>query len=81
MALSRRNSATNCEGPGFTGTYPGAVSHEISTANKLKNRLSAPGECSQFAAKTHFNAESFIPSIKKCTFTKSGPDPRLRHGP
>ena len=32
----------------------------ISTANKLKNRLSAPGECSQFAAKTHFNAESFI---------------------
>jgi len=35
MALCHdENSATNCEGPGFTGTYPGAVKQSVSTALK-----------------------------------------------
>ena len=38
--LWRRNRATNCEGPGLTGTYPGAVEHE--SARRSNNRLSAP---------------------------------------
>jgi hypothetical protein len=37
------------EKPGFTGTYPGAV--KMRSARRSNNRLSAPGECSQFVAK------------------------------
>ena len=61
-ALSRRNSATNCEGPGFTGTYPGAMLHEISTASI--NRLSAPVSARSLLPK-NFNPESSTLSTQK----------------
>src|SRR4029077_1301088 len=65
--LSRRNSATNREGPGFTGTYPGAMLHEISTASI--NRLSAPVSARSLLPKS-FNPESSTLSTQKNAHTK-----------